>query len=225
MLATLLTQYNLDGSLATGVPVAYRDYNDVGLGVFVGHLPRGRHWDAYSVKGTTNYALSAGIGAMVGLWLDLIDYLRRESNPFTTTEWIEEWEKSVGLPDHCTVDRVLTIQQRRDLIVLRLQNEPIVTNEQIEDMIFRLTNYRAKVMARSDPDNRFYDPTMRFVLDVFVDYDNGDDFDGNQDFDGTWQFSGGDYPTIVECVLNRLKPANVIAHVYYSATYYDEVTA
>ena len=223
MLATLLTQFNLDGSFVPSVPLPFSDPTalEAGHRIFVDHLPQGRDWDAYHVAGTVDYAVASAVGAMYAAVLAYFAYLRKELDPRTTENMIEEWERSVGLPDACIVNRVLTLQERRDLVLLRLRNEPIVTSVQMQDLVNYLTGYDAVVMPRSKPTNPLFDVTQKFVLDVFVDFDDSVGFDGGDDFDGGAEFDGDPYPTIVECVLNRVKPCNVILNVYYSNTLYS----
>jgi uncharacterized protein YmfQ (DUF2313 family) len=221
MLATLLTQYNLDGSFVPSVALPYSDPTalEAAHRIFADHLPRGRHWDAYHVTGTPNHAVASAIGAMYAAVLAYFAYIKTEFDPRTTTDLIETWEQSVGLPDACIVNRVLTLQERRDLVMLRLQNSPIVTAQQIQDLVYFLSGYNAVVMPRSNPLNPFYDDG-RFEIDVFVDFDNTADFDGSALFNDTSIFDGLAPPTIVECIINRIKPCNVIANVYYSADLY-----
>ena len=279
MLATLLTQYNLDGSIVPSVAARFDDVDsyEIGRHLFTDHLPTGRDWDAYRVKGTIDHAIASAIGGMYATVLDYFAYLRRELDPRTTTDLIADWETSVGLPDGCTVNRVLTLQERRDLVVLRLSNSPTVSALQMQAVILSLTGYQSLVLARTNPANPYYSDAGRadrFIIDVFVNVDNQHDFDGGVDFDSiapvswawdsgedmlwdngqvvggyteTWEwgesglilwdsgqdmsdavfdeyeeaeFDGQPYPTIVDCIINRIKPANVIANVYYSAAQY-----
>jgi uncharacterized protein YmfQ (DUF2313 family) len=206
---------------------------------YIEHIPRGRLWEAYGVKGTSDYALSAGIGAMYAIVESYTEYLKKELNPLTTEDMIIEWEESCGLPDPCMLINNLSLDERRKQVVARLAKKPIVTNADFERMIKALTGYDAIVLPRTDPKNflnavwgdydagSLYDgfiaPFNRFIFDVFVNVKNVIGYDDNGRYDLLDLYDGYAKPSAVECVINNIKPANSLAFFYYSNSFYDRV--
>jgi uncharacterized protein YmfQ (DUF2313 family) len=190
--------------------------------IFVDHAPRGRIWDALGAAGTPDYALASAIGAMHAYIIAYYDYVKLELNPYTTTDLISEWETSVGLPNQCTLNNVQTIVDRRKQVIYRLQRKPIVTIAQIVDTVLQLTGNVITIKARSDPTNIYFTSANdRFIFDVFFAYVDPTALDGGVDLDGTgdptlYEFDGKDYPYIIECIVNSLKPANTIAVYRYN---------
>lgn len=195
------------------------------------HLPKGRLWEAFNVPETANYAVSAAVGAMIALHLKYIEYLKKELNPYTTEDLISTWEESCGLPDPCTVHFMQTLEQRRAQVIYRLRKTPIVTTKEMENAIKELTGFAVKVVPRRSAQNAFNnafdggasfdgaefstDKYDRFTFDVFIDYAEEGAFDGDAEFDGVTLFDGKRKPTILECLINKIKPSNTVAVYYY----------
>lgn len=90
-------------------PVTANEYADL-LGRL---LPRGKAWATLlQANGLTLTvkALSYELARAHNRFLDLLD----ESDPRTTTELIDAWERVLGLPDPCDLSPPTTLADRRD---------------------------------------------------------------------------------------------------------------
>ncbi|WP_434779281.1 putative phage tail protein [Neisseria sp. Ec49-e6-T10] len=219
-------------------PVILKDEYKDGQYIVNDHLPKGRIWEAFGVVNTSNYAVSAAFGAMVALLLKYIAYLKKELNPFTTEDLISAWEESCGLPDHCTIYFSQTLDQRRLQVVYRIRRKPIITTDEIEQVIKELTGFDVKIIPRrksSNILNNAFDggasfdaapfstnKSDRFTFDVYINYEDENSFDGEYPLDGDYLLDGQARPTILECLINKIKPANTVAVYHYSRTMYME---
>jgi uncharacterized protein YmfQ (DUF2313 family) len=81
-------------------------------------LPRGFAWALAPAAWLTRLlsGLSPEFARIHGRVLDLI----RESDPRTTVEMLQEWERALGLPDNCSSTLAPTLQARRDYVLTRL---------------------------------------------------------------------------------------------------------
>ena len=202
--------------------------------VFNDSLPRGRLWEAFGSIGTSDYALGSAVGDMVAQVFAYNEYLRAELSIETTSDLISEWEESCGLPDICSIQQFLTLEERRQRVILHLKKTPIVTAAQIQAMVKTLTGYNILVIPRR------YDLSLsggldalkldfelsndkwdRFVFDVIVDYESSSGLDVliGESLDAT------QFPKIIECVIDRLKPANSLAIYKYSSILYNDLLA
>lgn len=207
--------------------------------VYVDTMPKGRLWEAYGVDGTINNAVAQGVGAMVATVLAYFEYVRKEINPYSTEDLIIEWEESVGLPDPCTIQHFQTLEERRQQVILRLRKIPIVTATQMEAMVKTLTGFNVRVIPRRGAGNYLnglfdglnnFDAAEfsnnkidRFTFDVFIDYTDAAGLDSAWLFDSGTLFDGQVRPAIIQCVIERLKPANSLAVYHFSNDLYNKV--
>lgn len=80
------------------------------------HLPRGKIWEAF--YDSNFYKLLEGIAVEFGRVDARAEQLLLEMDPQTTTELIEDWERTVGLPDPCAPTPT-TIEERRAAVTAR----------------------------------------------------------------------------------------------------------
>lgn len=202
--------------------------------IFTDTLPMGRLWEAFGVAGTINWAFSVAVGEMIAIILAYSAYIRRELSPATTVDMIQEWEESVGLPDPCSLQAGLDIDGRRKNVMIRLRRTPIVLSSEIEEACLNLTGRNVKIVPRSalgldaKMDTGLLDKAMfggghrsRFVFDVFVDYIDNSAF-GDGVMDTQILDTSERWPRIIECVINKLKPANSIGFYKYNQALYQE---
>jgi uncharacterized protein YmfQ (DUF2313 family) len=201
--------------------------------IYVDAMPKGRLWEAYGVNGTTNNAIAQGVGSMIATVLAYFEYVRKELNPYTTEDLIVEWEESVGLPDPCTIQHFQTLEERRQQVILRLKKTPVVTAKQMEGMVKTLTGFNVRVIPRRKSElftgeldtgildfelsNDKYD---RFTFDVIVDYED----DAFLDTPIGEVLDGSALPRVIECVIERIKPANSLAIYHYQSSLYNQLT-
>lgn len=80
-------------------------------------LPRGFAWALAPTAWLTRLlsGLAPEFARIHGRVLDLL----RESDPRTTFEMLEDWERALGLPDNCTNTLAPTVEARRDNVVAK----------------------------------------------------------------------------------------------------------
>lgn len=174
------------------------------------YLPNDRLWVGKYLEDNPLRRILLGLATV---WLDqreLINLLFDEWLPSTTNIYLDEWEKSIGIPDDC-FDVAVTEEERRQNILLKLTGINTTTKEQFETVadILGLT-----VTVTSGLPFSTFPLTLPFLLlsaeeaafTIVVTLDSSLEPQGLPlvlPFILTSQF-----PTILECVFNKLKPAN-----------------
>ena len=206
--------------------------------IFNNSMPRGKYWEAHNVQNTPDYALSVGVGEMIAVVLAYQSYIRKELDIDTTEDLITEWEESVGLPEPCSLSSAQTIEERRELVKLHLRKTPIVNVANFEEIVLKLTGYDVIILPRLSSTNVYnegFDEAWldftefggiygdRFTFDVFVDFiDEKFGFD----IDEIETANLDEYlrpPYFIECVFNKIKPANSLAVYHYDSTLYQSI--
>lgn len=195
------------------------------------HIPLGPAWLAFRVPGKVAYLLGKALArAFDDAWQALAK-LPAELDPRTTTELITEWETAVDLPDIC-LPAASTLQQRRDQVMLRLSKKRWSTAQDWKDLalLFGLTVtitpgwYVQRRALFGDYSEGFADFEFPLNFDnfpklgrfrVYIDFLD-EDFDGFEYGEGDHTgfpipFLSGDARTdAFMCMINRVKPANVV---------------
>ena len=206
--------------------------------IFNNSMPSGKYWEAHNVSNTPDYAISVGVGEMIAVVLAYQAYVRKELDIDTTEDLISDWEESVGLPEPCSLSSAQTIEERRELVKLHLRKTPIVNVAEFEKIVLKLTGYDVIILPRRSSTNVYNDGfdqgwldfsefgglySDRFTFDVFIDFtDNQFGFD----IDEIETANLDEYlrpPYIIECVFNKIKPANSLAVYHYDATLYQSI--
>ena len=159
-----------------------------------------------------------GLGAV---WLQerqLINELFDEYNPETTTKFIAEWEETVGIPDDC-FGNIGTDEERRNNILLKLAGINTTTAEKFEAVALILG---FTVVVESGVDHNTLPLTIPFILlsDEEAPYTIVVTLDASLEPEGlplTLPFILTDqFPLILECLFNKLKPANTLIIFRYA---------
>jgi uncharacterized protein YmfQ (DUF2313 family) len=207
--------------------------------IFSLSLPKGRYWEAHAVAGTPDYALAMAVGEQLAVIFAYFYYLRKELSIDTTADLITNWEESVGLPDACTLNTSNDLETRRAIVKLFLSRKTFVTVEDFENLVLDLTGFNVKIVPRRSSDSLYnigldsagFDfaffttqEANRFTFDVVVDYSlNNASSIGAALLD---QALLDDYvppPTVIECLINRIKPANSVAIYTYNTDLYNSI--
>lgn len=183
------------------------------------YLPRGYAWDAKVDPATNLYKLLQAVAdeaARVDCrGCDLLD----EVDPRTTFELLEDWERVLGLPDHCT-EQGTTLQERRNAVLWKLNLLGGQSKQFFIDLMayfgFQITitefrPFRAGLSTAGQPlynEEWIYCWEVNAPLDTFIYFRSGISTAGEPL--RTW---GND---ILECILNQLKPAHTCLHFTYS---------
>lgn len=85
------------------------------------HLPVGRVWQAAHNSSTNLYKLLTGLSLAIFRLELLVKILSDEIDILQTVQLIQEWERSVGIPDDC-FDREDTLEVRRQNVLRKFSN-------------------------------------------------------------------------------------------------------
>jgi uncharacterized protein YmfQ (DUF2313 family) len=102
--------------------------------VLSSYLPANR-CTAIKNNTTSNYRkLLSGLAPEFRRVRNTINTIREDYFPETTTQFIENWEKQLNIPDDC-IEVANDIEQRRKNVMLKLNSINISTNKEIENML------------------------------------------------------------------------------------------
>lgn len=165
------------------------------------HLPEGRAWANKLVPGSNLNALLRSAAAAFNRVQGQIQELADEYSIPLSEDLLPEWETSVGLPDEC-ITTAATLAERRENIIFRLRRVPIVTKAEFETLGTAL----AGVDVTVTPGNEFEAPNDQSAFKLFVTFPTA-----NEGFPYSFPFDfGGFQSSVVECVFNKIVPANVV---------------
>ncbi len=147
--------------------------------------------------------------------------LIREADPTTAFETLEDWERTVGLPDFCSSDLATSIEQRRADILRKLTDRGGQSRQFFIDLsaIFGYTvTVSDKLPFRSGrgrSGDRCYSTAWTFHWIVNSDSFNTTVFRSGQSRSGdrlrTWRND------TLECVINQKKPSHTKVHFTYGS--------
>lgn len=156
-------------------------------------------------------------------WLNFsnkIDETYTEYNPQNTTALIEEWEGFVGIPDSC-IAIASTLEQRRLNILLKLAGINATTEKQFKN-IAAILGYSIEVSNGVDTS------TFPLTLPFLLISEASAPFTIVITLPASLQPSGfpltlpftltAQQPTILNCLFNKIKPANTQLFFRYSTT-------
>ena len=175
------------------------------------YLPGGRVFSSAQVNGTNIRKLLLGFATELMRVDSLITLFRIDTKPDETEYFIDEWERALGIPDHC-FNGMGTIDDRRLAILIKLAALGIQTNSDFVELGAKL-GIGITVKAGSVnglfpwvlpkifyPDAR----TARFTIVVTPVEAIGESF--------TYTFPitfGTQNLFVLECLFEEFKPANV----------------
>lgn len=174
------------------------------------HLPDGDAWVNKFNSESNLGKLIIGLAAEYLKISIMIEDSLNEVNINTTVQLIDEWERSVGIPDDC-FDASGTLQERRDRVISKLSNYGgIQTAEDFERLALTLgfnvevTNGTANGVFPLKFPIRFFDNRKEAVHTIIVNLE-----EQRSVFPLTFpiEFSSG-VTGIIECLFKKLAPAN-----------------
>jgi len=161
---------------------------------------------------------------LIGLaseWLNFrskINEVSNEYNPKTTTQLIDEWEQFVGIPDNC-IPVASTIEQRRLNVLLKLAGINATTEKQFKN-VASILGYNIEVS--NGVSTSTFPLTLPFLLiseasapfTIVITLPSSIKPSG---FPLTFPFTlTSQQPAILDCLFNKLKPANTQLFFRYS---------
>lgn len=153
------------------------------------------------------------IGLATG-WLDFRDKINevsKEYNPNVTTALLEEWEEFVGIPDSC-IAVAFTAEQRRLNILLKLAGINVTTAKQFKNIALILGS-QIEVGSGVDfyPTIPIDEASAPFTIVITLPI-----VDQDFRFPLILPFKlSADEPSIINCLFNKLKPANTQVYFRY----------
>lgn len=177
------------------------------------HMPSGEAWGAKLVEDSDLHSQMHGSSKPFNIVQGRIEDLTREFDIRQTVELITDWETSVGLPDVC-LGPISDIDERRALIEERLSKTPVTTLAKQQAFVDNLFPGLGVVLV---PGIEFF--SFEYSLEMFFLGDVDERFiivalippqEPFFEFDFEFIFTGGVDQNKLQCVLNRISPANVL---------------
>ncbi len=174
--------------------------------------------EAKNKEGSTLRKILIGLASE---WLNFrskINEVSNEYNPKTTTKLIEEWEQFVGIPDDC-IPVASTIEQRRLNVLLKLAGINATTEAQFKN-VASILGYNIEVS--NGVSTSTFPLTLPFLLiseasapfTIVITLPSSIQPNG---FTLTFPFTlTSQQPAILDCLFNKLKPANTQLFFRYS---------
>lgn len=184
--------------------------------ILASHLPKGRVWSSGFDQNTNSGKLIRGLCVEFYRLELLTRKASEEINIDKTIEALDEWEKSVGIPDNC-FDTFPDIESRREQVRQKLSNFGGV--QTAEDFVRVALLFGFDIDISVIPASTigsfplvfplmFFESTRAVTHTVFISITStvvGDDF---FPLEFPIQFSSGG-TTFLQCIFNVLAPANV----------------
>ncbi len=162
------------------------------------YLPSGKLWNAKYNPKKNLYMFLAGLAQEADRANELLRAYNEQYYPSDTTDFLDEWEQALGLPDDCFEVLGLSDDERRRNILVKLAGMSIQT---VDD--FEATALALGVVATVFPGEEapIIPPTPKFTIVV--------QFQTTEVFPFTFPFFfGSDQIALVECVFRKAAPAN-----------------
>ena len=105
--------------------------------ILASYLPDNAMWAKKNISGSNIRKVLLGLAQEFRRNRDILNEIRDEYFPSTTTKFIENWEKQVGIPDSC-IDVAADIEDRRNNVMLKLSGINATTKKEFEDLIAAL---------------------------------------------------------------------------------------
>lgn len=181
------------------------------------HMPQGKLWEGKYVDGSNLRSLVYGMARPFNFVEAKIEELSIDFDIRQTTQLIEEWETSVGLPDPC-IGALTDLNERRQLVEEIFTKRPSVTLAEHQALVDR--NFYPPDRIVLVPGMEFFGQgfeyrwpifftggttiNMRFILvALFVNQGQGFEYQLEMPFLGAPDTSR------LRCFLERVIPANV----------------
>lgn len=167
--------------------------------VLADYLPGGKLWTAKNISDTTIRNMLVGISRESLRVEGYLKALQDQFIPDMTENFIEDWERALGIPDDCFTGQGNIDDRRRDILV-KLASLGVQTVADFQNLatLFGIT---ATVLPGEEATPIPPDPKFTIVIE----------FVAPEGFPFTFPFTfGSDIINILECLFNKLKPANCV---------------
>lgn len=176
-------------------------------------LPTGRAWGKRNDPESNVRKLINALSTAFNIVQQYVELLDDEFKISQTTDLLEDWEDSVGIPDSC-VALSQTIAERRQDVIDRLSKNPIVT---LADMQSYVDNIFPGLGVTLYPGYEYYNFEYDFevsflpagVSDKWILVAQVPLSDNQFEYEFEMEFEGGVNTERLECLLNKINPAPV----------------
>ena len=181
-------------------------------------LPQGLAWPRQ--PGTQTEGLLTALAVELERVDNRVADMLRESYPLTTTELLTDWERVTGLPEECE-GLAPTVQLRREAVDQKLSSIGGQDRAYYIDVAARLgyeitiTEYKPFRAGASSAGDPVYDEEWAYAWRVDAPEESVRYFAAGESTAGEPLATWGN--ELLECVINRLKPAHTIVIFAYGA--------
>lgn len=182
-------------------------------------LPTGRAWGKRNDPESNVRKLINALSTAFNIVQQYVELLDDEFQISQTTDLLEDWEQSVGIPDSC-VALSQTIAERRQDVIDRLSKKPIVTLADMQAYVDQLFPGMGVVLY---PGYEYYNFEYEFEVDFLGDV--SDKFilvaevplsDNTFEYEFEMEFDASVNTDRLECLLNKINPACVYVIIEYA---------
>lgn len=184
------------------LPLPLEDFDTDSLPAFAALVrelyPRGPAWP--NVQGSTTDAVLTSIAAALVSVEHQVHRFRTDTNPLTTIDLVEEWERALDLPDDCQAPST-SLEDRRRAIVAALTGLAGASTSEVLALLARLgysvtlQRFEPFKAGSGDAGELCYGVAWQYVL-------------------GVHYWGAGDRAAL-ECLLPHRLPAHVVVVFYY----------
>lgn len=129
----------------------------------------------------------------------LLNLILKEINPYTTEQFITEWEDMVGIPDGCFI-RVTSEIRRRQQIIAKLRSDGVQTTGDMEE-ILAILGFQTRVFPLSIEES-----TQEAKFTIVVEFTNAVD-STTFPVPFPWPFRGSETQA-TQCFMRTIVPAH-----------------
>lgn len=175
--------------------------NDGGK-IFAKYLPRGIAWNNKNNVNSNLFKLLNSLTLEDNILRDVLNTIFTQFDVNETIDFIEEWEKQLGIPDDC-FDTNVSIEQRRNQCVAKIKARGVQTANDLIDII-GILGYSATLTTRFDIDPSV-DPSIGSyeLIITFLDTTISTIFPVTY----PWFFGENGYLLNIECFIKKLIPS------------------
>lgn len=172
------------------------------INALASYLPNGKLWAAKFIEGSNMRSLLKGLSIEVLNAEAFLTDLQNDFLPDTTEQFIDEWEKALGIPDDCFSGNGSPDIRRRDILI-KLASLGVQTKQDFISLA-QLFGITVNVLGGIESGETFSTPKeARFTIVVTFQVDAANEFPL------TFPFPFGDEViALVECLFRKLKPSN-----------------
>ncbi len=179
-------------------------------------IPQGRAWAAKNVDGSNCRKLINSLAVAHNSVQQQVELLADEFQILQSVELLTDWEGSVGLPGEC-LGTAETLVERREKVINRLRKQPIVSLSDFQTYLDELFPDLGLIVI---PGSEYF--TLEYDLPVPLLGDVDEKFilvitipvSGNElEYDLEIDLEGGTDVSSLECILQKIAPANVLVMI------------